>query len=621
MSSKVTKKSNKESDEVKCKICHQYISKSKMFLHEGFCSRNNVFCDHCEKVFLKKDYEEHVKLIKKKKTQKEVGSPSNSQKSKETQSETMKPSSYTEETDNISNNMVPLVPKPSLEIVQMPITELYKINAPIFVSETGQIISDKNKNSSLLPFLGINFRSSKDSEKLLEDIIDQGDIFNENNSISENCYDFQGLTSLLNKNNIITNNKMSINSSKMIRDSNLSIGLSSTQGNNSINYIYKNNLINSAHSPLSKTIEINNNNSYFEENKENIPKNSISKDPKFNTLYIDKSIANHSQKILKKKYNFFTMQETPNKTPENSTKVNNSLKRSVKQNVPLDKASRGTPKRFVFNNLDKSSENNNNYQSYKKEPQDSNSKRNSNKINLKFSKYSGNKKINPNYLSETKKSNDQFNSSLKARKEKNLIINKYDTHNPMFNPKKTRSNKLFNIPKPKRKEKKYDEFVFEDNDETCIDEIKRETLTRQFNASSLNVVSFNGEKKSYPGFVTNPDRNNTQFYKDPKKLSLKKKLFQDNAEEKVEKKNFPEDSVRVGVNKEKYKLFKRIYNISLDSNYCGNDEGIKNSKREITKSNVNLLKSGEIYNKLFFNNNKKILKYQKNKNVYKNTIS
>ena len=200
MSSKVTENSNKESDEVKCKICHQYISKSKMFLHEGFCSRNNVFCQHCEKVFLKKDYEEHVKLIKKKITIKEVGSPSNSQKSKETQSETMKPNSSTEENDNMSNNMIPLVPKPSLEIVQMPITELYKINAPIFVSETGQIISDKNKNSSLLPFLGINFRSSKVSEKLLDDIIDQGDIFNENNSISENCYDFQGLTSLLNKN-------------------------------------------------------------------------------------------------------------------------------------------------------------------------------------------------------------------------------------------------------------------------------------------------------------------------------------------------------------------------------------------------------------------------------------
>ena len=284
----------------------------------------------------------------------------------------------------------------------MPITELYKINAPIFVSETGQIISDKNKNSSLLPFLGINFRSSKDSEKLLEDIIDQGDIFNENNSISENCYDFQGLASMLNKNNTITNNKMSINSSKIIRDSGFSIGSSSIQGNNSINYIYKNNLVNSLHSPLSKTIEINNNDSFSEENKENIPKNSKPKNPKFNTLYIDKSIANHSQKILKKKYNFFTMQQTPGKTPENSTKINNNIKRSVKKNAPLDKASRRTPKRPVLNNLDTSIENNN-YQSHKKEPQDSNSKRNSSKINLKFSKFSGGKKINTNYLSETKK--------------------------------------------------------------------------------------------------------------------------------------------------------------------------------------------------------------------------
>ena len=65
----------------------------------------------------------------------------------------------------------------------------------------------------------------------------------------------------------------------------------------------------------------------------------------------------------------------------------------------------------------------------------------------------------------------------------------------MVNSKNTRSNKILDIPKPRRKEKKYDEFVFEVNDETCIDEIKRETLTRQFNPSSLNVVSFNGEKK------------------------------------------------------------------------------------------------------------------------------
>ena len=62
--------------------------------------------------------------------------------------------------NNISNN-ISLAPKPSLKVVQIPITELYKINAPIFVSETGQIISDKNKNENILPLLGLNFRSRK----------------------------------------------------------------------------------------------------------------------------------------------------------------------------------------------------------------------------------------------------------------------------------------------------------------------------------------------------------------------------------------------------------------------------------------------------------------------------
>ena len=31
-----------------------------MFLHEGFCQRNNVFCEHCERDYLKKDYKEHI---------------------------------------------------------------------------------------------------------------------------------------------------------------------------------------------------------------------------------------------------------------------------------------------------------------------------------------------------------------------------------------------------------------------------------------------------------------------------------------------------------------------------------------------------------------------------------
>ena len=53
MSSKSDKetKENKNNKLVYCKNCHQDIESNKMFLHEGFCFRKNVFCEHCEKVF------------------------------------------------------------------------------------------------------------------------------------------------------------------------------------------------------------------------------------------------------------------------------------------------------------------------------------------------------------------------------------------------------------------------------------------------------------------------------------------------------------------------------------------------------------------------------------------
>lgn len=54
-------KSNEEEKYVKCNNCRQNIPESKMFLHEGFCLRNNKFCPQCEKVFLVSEYEEHIK--------------------------------------------------------------------------------------------------------------------------------------------------------------------------------------------------------------------------------------------------------------------------------------------------------------------------------------------------------------------------------------------------------------------------------------------------------------------------------------------------------------------------------------------------------------------------------
>ncbi|KAK6442509.1 hypothetical protein LTR95_001249 [Oleoguttula sp. CCFEE 5521] len=41
-------------NDIRCKNCTQWISKSSMFLHENFCLRNNILCPHgCGQVFLK----------------------------------------------------------------------------------------------------------------------------------------------------------------------------------------------------------------------------------------------------------------------------------------------------------------------------------------------------------------------------------------------------------------------------------------------------------------------------------------------------------------------------------------------------------------------------------------
>ena len=70
MESKTVSDSNPNSKLIKCENCRQEILSSKMFLHEGFCLRNNKFCDHCGKVLLKKDYESHFNLSSSKKNKK-----------------------------------------------------------------------------------------------------------------------------------------------------------------------------------------------------------------------------------------------------------------------------------------------------------------------------------------------------------------------------------------------------------------------------------------------------------------------------------------------------------------------------------------------------------------------
>lgn len=147
MSSKNISQKNASTKLIQCENCRQNIDSEKMFLHEGFCKRNNVFCEHCEQVFLKEEYEEHIKDLPKNLTSKDTESAIDSKKS----------TSNDEESPYIDQSITTtLAPNPTLEFVQMPLIEEISISAPIIINESGQILSNKNKNEFLLPYLGIN---------------------------------------------------------------------------------------------------------------------------------------------------------------------------------------------------------------------------------------------------------------------------------------------------------------------------------------------------------------------------------------------------------------------------------------------------------------------------------
>ncbi len=110
MSTKNITNSKEDNKLTKCKNCRQDIISEKMFLHEGFCHRNNVFCEHCQKVFLKEDYEKHIKDLPKNLTSENKESPTNSKKS-----------TSNEEEPIIIKNSTTINPNPSLQLSQIPL--------------------------------------------------------------------------------------------------------------------------------------------------------------------------------------------------------------------------------------------------------------------------------------------------------------------------------------------------------------------------------------------------------------------------------------------------------------------------------------------------------------------
>ena len=167
---------------IKCKNCRQEIEEEKMFLHEGFCQRNNIFCEHCQKVFLKKDYNKHLKLSTKK-SMRYLKTPERPRRrEKEAKIQQI----------NIYTSPIITKRKTTFEYIEMPMTEQYKVNNPIIISENGQILSNENKNEYLLPYFGINSQNNNNERNniLMDDLlINQDDILNETNQILFNDKD------------------------------------------------------------------------------------------------------------------------------------------------------------------------------------------------------------------------------------------------------------------------------------------------------------------------------------------------------------------------------------------------------------------------------------------------
>ena len=628
-------KEEEESKLVKCKNCRQDILKEKMFLHEGFCIRNNQFCEHCEKVFLKKDYSYHIKSIKNipkrsSLSKKESDSLFQSMKTKETLSGSIKHSPILEANDSkndinyINNDGLSMNPHPSLTMVRMPFTELYKINTPIIISENGEIVSDKNKNEYLLPYFGINSISNNNkNQKLIENIIKEGEIFKENNNYQnkviingelKNIYNVDGIESFATEPNLKTS---------LLSTENFKSQISNINNISNVSKISNDNIsTNSLKFNKSKSLRNNNNiyNSFtYNNNSNRLKEENEMKSNKY--IINNRVITFNSKKIMYKNPMFFTHNHSPLKEELLIYSYSNNNIMKSPMNSPSKK---GQNKSTKILGVLKLNHNNSKFNSIpiKREPKDSNSKRNkknvtegSSSLKRKMQNNLKNRSICGRGVINLERRRCQFCDGL-------YFVDEFENHyqdcrlNNMVNNIKNDIRKN-DIPKPKRKNKSFKNEIaikgindFNDmNDEVAIDDNKRSILKRQFNAST-SFLKLNKEINSSRGLVTNPERVNNINYimKDPQKLALKKKLFHldVNEEEKNdtnESNRFPRDSIRGKISNKI--VFKRKNNISMDGNAAK-----KNNKNTISmgtknSSLVSSLSNSNISNSLCFLNDDK----------------
>jgi hypothetical protein len=480
MSTKNINNSKEETKLTKCENCRQDIISEKMFLHEGFCHRNNVFCEHCQKVFLKTDYEQHIKDLPKNLTsEKKESSSTNTQKS-----------TSNDEEPAIIKNTINVNPNPSLEYVQMPLVEEYTINAPIIISENGQIVSNKNKNEYILPFLGINPVSNYN-------IYQNKNIYQMN---MPQTYTVEDLKRFLGTNNEQDIAQIFELNNNQIKQNNIT---------NNINF-YNNNQLNDFNYDINYTNQNTNTNNF------NNYSNEVNKNLNNNNKKYSKIISYNKNKVNN---NDFQQFQSPKRILKKVNITNNNDKllypkdknEKIPKNCYIEKSPENRINRVNYNNFISDSKS--------KEPMDS--KR---KILTEPRQC-----VRKNYKTENKNIlvSEQKKKMRKLCEYCKIMVEDLSSHyNTCKSKKNNKSKEIKN--KDLGDSISYFEILENQNFDECgIEDNKKKILNREF-VSSLQPNKCNSENIS-SGKVCSLSKKRSkirnELNEEPKALNIKKKLF------------------------------------------------------------------------------------------------
>ena len=617
------KKDNKK--KIHCKNCRQEILAEKMFLHEGFCFRNNIYCEHCDKVFLKQDFEMH--LINSKNDKKRMLRTPDRPKKKEKAAKIR--------TINIYTSPIITRKKTTFEYIEMPMVEEYKINKPIIISENGQILSNKNNNEALLPYLGINSAKSNNKDNLVEEIITNQDEFTESNPI------------LFNDNNLNMNKyiETSLRNSASVRNFNTNFNINFEQNNNignntgminskinlveltenmdfleksnnlkrslSSNAILKNNNINDKNICFKNNINSSNN---LIKSESDMKMNNINTKQNKNNIIINNNIITYnSNNNINKIHNFYNNDQNKPKNNDKSL-MNNDIFQEIKAtNFNPTRTSNKSDILKFKKNLEKNIKNNSSKKNTK-EPNDRDSNLNSSGKKNKVSSYTLER--SPQNSPKRNSNKKKINNS-KICEFCNSIVDDIEMHYKIYHYKMNRE-----ILKPQKRDTVLlnEKLSSTDINETGIEENNRKILLREFklkfNKNTTNPKNYKTEEK----IKYNYKKFNSPKVRKVKKLNLDKELQIINSVEKSDNK-YPEDNFRKsGANRTQARDYNEKRKIILNDNFKPDYNNLKINTNTSYPSNLkneekNFFKNDNSLN-YKYTEDKKFDKYSK-KQIFK----